>query len=78
MARYELSETQRGALLQIIDAARIPGAAAELVASIKAALQRGVERNADTAERAGVQQADGAAVAATGADANGDDDTDTA
>jgi len=77
MALYELSETQRGALLQIIDAARIPGAAAPLVTSIMVALG-GVEPNADTAERAGVQQADGAAVAATGADANGDDDTDTA
>lgn len=74
---YNLTDEQRDALLQIIRAATIPGAAAPLVTSIMVALG-GVEPNADTAERAGVQQTDGAAVAATGADANGDDDTDTA
>jgi hypothetical protein len=75
---YNLTDQQRDALLQIVRAASIPGAAAPMVASIMAALERGVEPDADTAERAGVQQTDGAAVAATGADANGDDDTDTA
>lgn len=74
---YNLTDQQRDALLQIIRSATIPGAAAPLVTSIMVALG-GVEPNADTAERAGIQQTDGAAVAATGADANGDDDTDTA
>ena len=75
---YNLTDQQRDALLQIVLAASIPGAAAPMVTSIIAALERGVELNADTAERAGVQQADGAAVAATGADANGDGDSPTA
>ena len=74
---YNLTDEQRDATLQIIRSATIPGAAAPLVTSIMVALERGVEPDADTAERAGVQQTDGAAVAATGADANGDDDTDT-
>ena len=75
---YNLTDQQRDATLQIIRAATIPGAAAPMVTSIIAALERGVEPDVDTAKRVGVQQADGAAGTAAGADANGDDDTDTA
>lgn len=74
---YNLTDQQRDALLQIVDAATIPGSAAEFVADLKAALRRPVD-DADTAERAGIQQTDGAAVAATGADANSDGDSPTA
>ena len=75
---YNLTDQQRDALLQIVLAASIPGAAAPMVTSIIAALERGVELNADTAERAGVQQADGATGTTAGAATDGDGDSPTA
>ena len=75
---YNLTDQQRDALLQIVRAASIPGAAAPMVTSIMAALERGVKPDADTAERSGIQQAAGTTDTAADTGADGDDDTDTA